>query len=1369
MNILFANHSDFGSNSLNHIGAFANRLTLLGHACAVAVPENPESISAVPNALFTAATYERALHPEPLFPDRRPADILHVWTPRERLREFALSYLHQNPAAALVCHLEDNEVFLMESYAHAALCELRALSDEETIARLTNRLSHPVRFKNFLRLAHATTYITDRLREFVPAGKFSHRLLPGVDPALYHPFPPDADLRAEIGVKPHEKLLVYTGSSNFANHADVRALMLAVRLINEQGTPCKLVRTGINPPHFERELAALAGEHIIDLGYVEKGRLGPLLSLADVLVQPGAPDDFNDYRLPSKLPEFLSVGRPVITTRANIAREMEDGRHALLLVTGAPAEIADHCLRIFGNAALSQNLSVCALEFARAHFDLAANTAGLLDFYERVKSTAQPLAGNYDFVVSEDVLLAEGDAALRLRAKEQSIEFLQRQTVDLHNALAGETEKITGLKAGEIAALKTTIISLQAAQSEQSLREYERAAASAAEIATLQSALTEQHAQAEREKAAAAADLAAYASTRDADLAAYASARAADLATMQTAVASLQTDLARQTAEASERAARAATEIAALQSTLADVRAAQTLRETYDYAERLSDQAQIEILQQKLVGSSDALAQAARNLADAQAAHEATDATLRQRESRMQRMTQSASWQLTSPLRFLRRLLLDPLLRVPGAVAPLPPTPDPRLVPTIDEPADWCAVSLSGVLRGWLVDRAGYAINGVRARIGDRVLAGEHGLSRPDVGAAMPTHPHAQLSGFAIACALPSNTTHNIVLEAQTADGQWRCFGVFTARIAAEVPEDQRRDYASWVRRYDTLTPGQISALRARLAALPYEHRPLISVLLPTYNTPECWLAKAINSVRAQIYPHWELCIADDASTAPHVRLVLEDFARRDPRLKIVFREKNGHISAASNSALALATGEWLALFDHDDELPPHALAEIVLELGHDAGADLIYSDEDKIDEHGRRYDPYFKPDWNPDLFNAQNFISHLGAYRTSLVRDVGGFRIGYEGSQDWDLAMRIIELTTHDRIRHIPKILYHWRSVPGSTAKAIGEKSYAVTAAEKTIADHFRRIGIGATLSPVSGCYWRVHYPLPNPPPRVCLVIPTRNALHVLRPCLESIRSKTTYPNYEILLVDNNSDDPAALAYLHGLAHDATFGPLVRVLRYAAPFNYSKINNFAAAHTDAPLVALLNNDLEIISPDWLGEMVSHALRPEIGCVGAMLYYPDNRIQHAGVVLGLGGVAGHAWLAHPRGTTGHAHRAALQQNFSAVTAACLVLRREIYLQVGGLDEGNLAVAFNDVDFCLRVRAAGYRNLWTPCAEFYHHESVSRGVEDSPEKLARFHAEVAYMRKKWGPLLDDDPAYNPNLALDAQDFRLAFPPRSHRRS
>ncbi len=585
--------------------------------------------------------------------------------------------------------------------------------------------------------------------------------------------------------------------------------------------------------------------------------------------------------------------------------------------------------------------------------------------------------------------------------------------------------------------------------------------------------------------------------------------------------------------------------------------------------------------------------------------------------------------------------------------------------------------------------------------------------------------------------------------------------GGLSRRVRNKI--DLGYEYVNWVRHYDTLTDADRAAIRRHIDRLPYQ--PVISIIMPTYNTPEKWLRLAVESVRKQLYPKWELCIADDGSSENHASEILQEYETKDARIKVVYRKDTGHISAASNSALEIATGEFVALFDHDDELSEHALYMVAVDLNVHRDADLIYSDEDKVDEKGCRYEPYFKPEWNPALFLAQNYLCHLAVYRSRIVKEVGGFREGYEGSQDWDLAMRMSESIPVERIRHIPHILYHWRAIPGSAAFRMDEKKYVKDAQRKTLESHFQRIGVNVAVLPAAGGYWRIKYSTSNSP-LVSLIIPTRNGLELLQRCVESIYRETTYRNFELIIVDNQSDDAVTLNYLATLERERR----IRVLRYDRAFNFSAINNFAVQHARGEIIGLMNNDLEIITQDWLNEMVSHALRPEIGAVGAKLYYPNKRIQHAGVILGLNGtpgVAGHLYQNQPHDYPGQASRALLCQHFSAVTAACMVLRREVFEEVGGLDETNLAVAFNDVDLCLRIQEKGYRNLWTPYAELYHHESASRGSDDTPEKVERAAKECDYMRRRWGELLANDPAYNPNLALDGGIFLFAAPPRTRK--
>ena len=566
--------------------------------------------------------------------------------------------------------------------------------------------------------------------------------------------------------------------------------------------------------------------------------------------------------------------------------------------------------------------------------------------------------------------------------------------------------------------------------------------------------------------------------------------------------------------------------------------------------------------------------------------------------------------------------------------------------------------------------------------------------------------------------------------------------------------------YESWIAQFDMRTRGDAIELRRRHRAM--RRHPVISVILPVYNPERQVLEAAIASIEGQLYEHWELCIADDASTDPGIRLLLEEIAARDPRIKLVFREKNGHISACSNSALGLATGEWCALLDQDDLFAEHALAIAALEIENHPEAGLIYSDEDKIDEKGVRSNPFFKPDWNAELFLGQNFINHLGVYRTELLREIGGFREGYEGSQDYDLALRCVERLKPAQVRHIPRILYHWRAVAGSLAAVADAKPYAKEAARRAIGDHLQRRDIAGRVEPCPENVesHRVIYELPDPAPLVSIVIPMRDRVSLLERCLEAIRERTAYGPIEIVIVDNGSKEAATLEFLRALEEKN----VASVLRVEGEFNFSRLINRGAAAAKGDVLAFLNNDVDANDPGWLREMVSHAVRAGVGAVGARLWYPNGTLQHGGVVLGLGGVAGHAFTGVPQGHAGYFNRTYLQQNCSAVTGACLLVRREVFDQAGGFDETNFAISFNDIDFCLRLRAAGLQNVWTPYANLIHHESASRGHQRAPEEQAQFVREATFMQEKWGTELMHDPFYNPNLSLNLPGFELAVPPR-----
>ena len=565
---------------------------------------------------------------------------------------------------------------------------------------------------------------------------------------------------------------------------------------------------------------------------------------------------------------------------------------------------------------------------------------------------------------------------------------------------------------------------------------------------------------------------------------------------------------------------------------------------------------------------------------------------------------------------------------------------------------------------------------------------------------------------------------------------------------------DQSFSYAEWIAQNEA--PAHLYS-HFKEKSLGWQHQPLVSVVMPTYNSPLHFLAQAIESVQAQVYPHWELCIADDASTNPEVQAFLREAAQKDARISVVLRNQNGHISESSNSALEIAKGEWVALLDHDDLLHPMALYELVNTLQSHPEAQVVFSDEDKIDEKGERFGPYFKTDYNPELMWAQNMISHLGCYKKSTLDAIGGFRKGFEGSQDYDLALRVIQRSKPYQIVHIPRVLYHWRAIIGSTALAPNEKPYAETASRKALFEHLASLQIPASVEPAPDLSYmnRVRPLLQKPDPLISLLIPTKDGIDLLKQCIQSVKQKSSYKFYEILVVNNNSLLAESHIYFDQLKREG-----IRVLDYPHPFNFSAINNFAAAEARGEYLCLMNNDIEVQSSGWMEEMLSFAQLDHAGAVGARLWYPGNQgLQHCGVVVGLGGVAGHAHVGLKKNEKGYFGRPVLHHRCSAVTAACLMIKKSTYFAVGGMDE-QIAVAFNDVDFCLRLGDAGYHCVYTPSAELIHHESATRGDDLSDENRNRFMGEEAFMKARWGERLNRDPFFSPNLSFSHTDFRMA---------
>jgi len=531
-----------------------------------------------------------------------------------------------------------------------------------------------------------------------------------------------------------------------------------------------------------------------------------------------------------------------------------------------------------------------------------------------------------------------------------------------------------------------------------------------------------------------------------------------------------------------------------------------------------------------------------------------------------------------------------------------------------------------------------------------------------------------------------------------------------------------------------------------RIESRSWSNQPKVSIITPVYNPTQYALSQCIISVLSQAYENWELCLVDGGSDKTYVKKIIMNFAGKDNRIKYAFLSKNTGIAGNSNEALKLATGEYVGFLDHDDMIAPYALYEVVKLINKSPEVDLIYSDEDKVPEHGeKRYYPFFKPEWSLDMFLSYNYLCHFLVIRRSIIKEVGGFREGYDGAQDYDLILRIIQKSSE--IKRIPKILYHWRAARVSTSLSETAKPYVQAATKKAITDYLVKMGLsGEVLDGLFLGSFRVKYQI-RVPQRICIIIPTRDKVHLLRRCISSILARTEYKDYEIMIVDNQSMEPAT----HDYYNDIKSNDKIKILNYDKPFNYSAINNFAVKSTNAGCIVLMNNDIEVISGEWLSAMLEFAQREDVGAVGAKLYYPDNTIQHAGVIIGFGGVADHPHKKSPRSSNGYMGRINIIQNLSAVTAACLMFRRKVFEEVGGFDE-RLSHAFNDVDLCLKIREKGYLIVYTPYAELYHHEFASRGHEDTPEKMARYNKEIRIMKTKWKYFFEEgDPYYNPNLS------------------
>ncbi|HEY3938845.1 MAG TPA: glycosyltransferase [Bryobacteraceae bacterium] len=646
-------------------------------------------------------------------------------------------------------------------------------------------------------------------------------------------------------------------------------------------------------------------------------------------------------------------------------------------------------------------------------------------------------------------------------------------------------------------------------------------------------------------------------------------------------------------------------------------------------------------------------------------------------------------------------------------------------------------------VRGWCLCEDG--VDAVELEVpGLPLFRVQPSMLRPDVKKAHPDLDTTGRAGFLIefdSLLLPKGS-YPLTLRLIS-------LGTVAREVKSLVEIDHEKgfssDYQRWIQEFER--PGE-DLIQLKLPS--FVRQPLISVLVPVYNTEPGELTAALESVLSQSYQHWELCVADDFSDRSEVHEILDRFAAKDRRIKVAYQQQRGGISRTSNAAWQMATGEYICFLDHDDTLAPHALAYVCEALNQNPSAEVLYSDEDKIDTQGKRLEPFCKPDWSPDLLLSENYMCHLLVLRRDLAQKIGLFDPVLDGSQDYDLILRAAEQASH--VAHVPKILYHWRAGVASTASSMEHKQYSLNAARKALEQSCRRSAAGAHVEPgsVPG-RWRVRYPIPEGT-RVSIIIAAGGRIEVLQANLNSIFGKTTYLDYEIVVIDNSRTNTVEKAVRDFQAGHSN-------LRYIdwrnKPFNYSAINNAAARQCTSPVLLFLNDDTSVITPDWLQAMLELVLRPEVGAVGGKLLYPNGAIQHAGVVMGIYDNCGHAFKGMD-GSTGHYFDFTdVIRDVSAVTGACLMTRSSVFWQADGFDEKQFAVAFNDVDLCLKIGAFGYRVLYTPHAVLYHHESLSKTAKD----LTPHPEEVAAMRSKWKDLIANDPYYSPNLTRNDEDYSL----------
>ncbi len=1356
MNILFVLYGDFTSNSINHIAPFTSELTRMGHSCAVAVPERVETVASVADCCFQPLLFQQVLAEPCCFPDGRAADLLHAWTPREIIRDFIFAYLAEHPETALLIHLEDGERDISATALGINSADLDLFDDHELAQRIPVAYAHPRYAECLLLIADGITVIQDKLAGLVPPLTPCVTVYPGVDLDLFRPQSPDMDLRAYLDIADDERIIVYQGGMNPIVLDEIHDLYLAIGLLNQRGYSCRLIRTGPGQPPFWHQLPAICRNHITDLGYVARERLPELLALADVCVQPGRCNMFNDLRLPSKIPEWLAMAKPVLLPAANIAALLEDGVNCLMLHQGTPQEIAERCIWVFDHPQQAWKIGQQGRRFAEQHFCLPQQAHLLAELYQqfitdsssadsrrrtlhdihvaappalfalrRLRDRMQKSIGSSSALESQVMDKATLQNLDKILSRWESIPltkpdryFNLRVYVDLGQ---GFTEYYSLSKSGLMN--QTTRMNLRFPESrsdknqEITLRLDPHDGIALIEIHSLRIRRLDTQDMLWNLDDASVNDLVFgkdvlhYSEKQPFTLISIGVDPWMTMPPLNVAPELLQVELDIKVIDCQKQVSEG------LQWLAQDrCQASKHLAQTDKYISCV--QSELTQQQQLLEKAEEQNKKYNQDLEKLETILMARSADIRllvrlfetlQQDMRL--VFDSLTWRIgyffAEMFRRLTRKKRIPLVQ--DHIAQLMRT--------------YQAWSQSNAVFKDLDLMSTAPIDSIKQ---DEFDESAYLIQYPDVRSAIERG------------------------EFKSGREHWELLG------RQEILNGQRLYIKDFVNvRYPSppreFTARDIERLNRSMAA--WQHKPLISIVMPVYNVDVRWLTAAIESVRKQIYSNWQLCIADDCSTHKETLNYLHDL--HDERIKVVFLEKNQGIASASNAALALAVGDFIALLDNDDELTPDALYEVVKAINeHDP--DLIYSDEDKLTVEGQRVDPHFKPDYSPDLMLSTNYICHLGVYRRDFVEKIGGFRQGYEGAQDYDFVLRFLEKT--QRVHHIPKVLYHWRMIPGSTAAQFSSKNHALRAGQKALEDALERRGIKGQilLTPYPGFY-RVRRDIISRS-LISIVIPFHDQPELLSDCLDSILEKTTYPDFEIIGVSNNSKKRETFELMNRYSRRDR---RIRFLSYDFPFNYSAINNYAAQQVSGEHLLLLNNDITVISPDWLESLLEHSQRPEVGAVGAKLYYPDNTVQHAGVIMGVGGVAGHSHKHFDRNAAGYFARASLIQNLSAVTGACLMVKKRLYDELGGLDEKNLAIAFNDVDFCLRLRESGYLNIFTPYCELYHHESKSRGEEDTPEKKRRFTSEVNYMLRRHAKILESgDPYYNPNLTLHSDDFGLA---------